>query len=58
MRKCKKKREEDLDEMDEIWRKKRKMNEHDMEELIAVIVPAAVALCQVKERKERTKSKV
>ena len=53
----KKKQEEDLDEMDEIWRKKKKMNEDDIEELIGVIVPAAVALCQVKERKKRTKSK-
>ena len=26
LRKCKKNREEDLDEMDEIWRKKRNMN--------------------------------
>ena len=34
--------------MDEIWHKKRKMNEDDIEELIGV----------VKERKERTKSKV
>ena len=53
----KKKQEEDLDEMDEIWRKKKKINEDDIEELIGVIVPAAVALCQVKERKKRTKSK-
>ena len=29
--------------MDEIWRKKKKMNEDDMEELIGVIVAAAVA---------------
>ena len=28
--KCKKRREEDLDEMDEIWCKKRKMNEDDI----------------------------
>ena len=48
---AKKKREEDLDEMDEIWRKKRKRNEDDIEELIGVIAPAAVTLCQVKERK-------
>ena len=34
--------------MDEIWHKKRKMNEDDMEELIGV----------VKERRKRTKSKV
>ena len=38
--------------------KKRKMNENDIEELIGVIVPAAAALCQIKERKGRTKSKV
>ena len=44
--------------MDEIYRKKRKMNEDDIEELIGVIVSAAAALCQIKERKERTKSKV
>ena len=34
--------------MDDIWCKRRKMNEDDIEELIGV----------VKERKERTKSKV
>ena len=38
--------------------KKRKTNEDDIEELIGVIVPAAAALCQEKERKERAKSKV
>ena len=41
------KTQEDIDEMDEIWCKKRKMNEDDKEELTRV----------VKERKERTKSK-
>ena len=35
-------REENIDEMDEIWQKKRKMNENDIEKLIGV----------VKERKE------
>ena len=54
----KKRHEEDIDEMDEIYRKKRKMNENDIEELIGVTVSAAAALCQIKERKERTKSKV
>ena len=44
--------------MDEIYRKKRKMNEDDIEELIGVIVSATAALCQIKERKEKTKSKV
>ena len=34
--------EENIDEMDEIWQKKRKMNENDIEKLIGV----------VKERKE------
>ena len=49
LRKCKKKKhDENIFEMDEIWHKKRKMNEDDMEELIGV----------VKESKERTKSKV
>ena len=38
----KKMREENIDEMDEIWQKKRKMNENDIEKLIGV----------VKERKE------
>ena len=47
LRKCKKKREEDIDEMDEVWRKRRKMNENDIEELMGV----------VKEIKERIKSK-
>ena len=41
------KTEEDIDEMDEIWCKKRKMNEDDIEELTGV----------VNERKDRTKSK-
>ena len=61
LRKCRKKRKEEMDEMDEIWsrkRKKRRVNEDDLEETISVLVPAAVALCQVKERKERIKSKV
>ena len=53
-----KKHEEDINKMDEIYRKKRKMNEDDIEELIGVIVSATAALCQIKERKERTKSKV
>ena len=34
------------------------MNEDDTEELIGVIVPTVAVLCQAKERKERTKSKV
>ena len=44
--------------MDEIWRKKRKMDEDNIEELVDVIVPAGAALWQVKESEERTKSKV
>ena len=48
-----KKREEDIDKIDEIRRQKRKMNEDDMEEFIGVIVPAVAALCQVKEKKEK-----
>ena len=55
-RKCEKKREEDIDKMDEILHKKRKMIV-DVEELIGVILPAAAVLYQVKEKKERTKSK-
>ena len=34
------------------------MNEDDIEELISVIAPAAAAVCQIKERKEKTESKV
>ena len=44
MKKC----EEDIDEMDEIWRKKQKVNESNIKQLIGVIVPAAAALRQVK----------
>ena len=55
LRKCRKRRDKDLNEMDKIWRKKRKVNEDDIEELIGVTVPDADALCPVKERKERTK---
>ena len=44
LRKCKKKRKEDIDEMDEIWRKKRKLDEDNIEELVDVIVPAGAAL--------------
>ena len=50
LRKCLKKCEQDVDEMDEIWRQKRKINEDEIEELIGVIVPAAADLRQVKER--------
>ena len=42
--------------MDEILHKKRKMIV-DVEELIGAILPAAAVLYQVKEKKERTKSK-
>lgn len=52
LRKCGKDCEVDVDEMDEIWRQKRKMNEDDIEELISVTVPAAAHLSQVKERNE------
>ena len=43
-----KKREVDIDEMYEIQRKKKKMNENDIEERIGVVY----------ERKERTNSKI
>ena len=43
-----KKREVDIDEMYEIQRKKKKMNENDIEECIGV----------VQERKERPSSKI
>ena len=42
--------------MDEILHKKRKMIV-DVEELIGAILPSAAVLYQVKEKKERTKSK-
>ena len=37
LRKCKKKHEENIDETNEVWYKKRKMNEDDIEELIGGI---------------------
>ena len=37
LRKCKKKREENKDEMGEVWYKKRKINEDDIEEFIGVV---------------------
>ena len=48
----------DVDEMDEMWYKGKKMNEDDIEELTGVIVSVVAALCKMKEKKEKTKSKV
>ena len=48
----------DADEMDEMWYQEKKMDEDDTEELTDVIVSVVAALCQVKEKKEKTRSKV
>ena len=48
----------DADEMDEMWYKEKKMDEDDIEELTDVIVSVVAALCQAKEKKEKTRSKV
>ena len=48
----------DADEMDEMWYKEKKMNEDDIEEFIGVIVSVVAALFKVKEKKEKTKSKL
>lgn len=44
--------------MDEMWYKEKKMNEDDIEEFIGIIVSAVAALFKVKEKKEKTKSKL
>ena len=47
LRKCQKNLGEDVDETDEIWHKKKKINEDDIEESIVAIAPAASSLRMV-----------